>query len=224
MRRRWPIVWLALALTALCGAPAAQAASLKFKQCGDVAFTCARLSVPLDRAGVVPGRVSLLVKRRETIAKRRRGVLVVLAGGPGQSATEALGGESSRGVAAALDSRDVIVYDQRGTGRSGLLRCPSLERAGVFDFARPAAECARKLGPRRGFYTSKDTADDLEAIRKALGVEKLSLFGVSYGTRTAQAYALRYPTLPRCAASCPTSAAGGSSRRARAARDPDPRP
>ena len=100
---------LLVAVAALGSAPAAQAAPLEFRRCGDIAFTCARLSVPLDRAGVVPGRISLLLKRRETIAKRRRGVLLVLAGGPGQSATEALEGESSGGVGAALDHRDVIV-------------------------------------------------------------------------------------------------------------------
>ena len=90
-------------------------------------------------------------------------------------------------------SNDIVVFDQRGSGGSGLLRCPELERANILRAGRQAARCATKLGPRRAFYTSRDSADDLEAIRRALGAPKLSLYGVSYGTRTVAAYALRYP-------------------------------
>ena len=73
-------------------------AALRFKRCGGYGFKCARLSVPLDRAGALPGRVSLLVKR---FAARRHGgatqpPLFVLAGGPGQSATDAFGGRRAR--------------------------------------------------------------------------------------------------------------------------------
>ena len=85
------------------------------------------------------------------------------------------------------------MFDQRGSGGSGLLRCPELEKANILRAAGPAARCAAKLGPRRDFYASRDTADDLESIRRQLGAAKLSLYGVSYGTRTAAAYALRYP-------------------------------
>jgi pimeloyl-ACP methyl ester carboxylesterase len=86
-----------------------------------------------------------------------------------------------------------VVFDQRGTGRSGLLRCRALEHANILRAGAAAAACAATLGPRRAFYTSRDTADDLEAIRAQLGVPALSLYGVSYGTRTALTYAQRYP-------------------------------
>ena len=191
MRRR-PLV-LALLGAAALPAPARAAETLAFEPCGGYGYSCARLPVPVDRSGGVPGAISLLVKRREAIGTRR-GVMVVLAGGPGQSATAALAGEGARFLAPVLDRRDLIVLDQRGTGRSGLLRCPTLERAGVERPAEAAAACARRLGARRAFYTSRDAADDLEALRTSLGVDRLSLFGVSYGTRTAQAYALRYPS------------------------------
>jgi hypothetical protein len=92
--RRVAVAFLLLA-AGLSLAPSADAA-LRFKRCGPYGFTCARLSVPLDRSGAVPGRVSLFVKR---IRARGRGgatrpPLLVLAGGPGQSATEAFGPES----------------------------------------------------------------------------------------------------------------------------------
>jgi pimeloyl-ACP methyl ester carboxylesterase len=58
----------------------------------------------------------------------------------------------------------------------------------------PAVQaCANRLGARRAFYTSRDTADDLEAVRQSLGLDKISLYGVSYGTFTALTYARRYP-------------------------------
>ena len=49
------------------------------------------------------------------------------------------------------------------------------------------------MGPRRAFYTSRDTADDIDALREQLGAEQVALYGTSYGTKVALAYSLRYP-------------------------------
>jgi pimeloyl-ACP methyl ester carboxylesterase len=181
--------------TCLALAPSADAA-LRFKRCGPYGFTCARLSVPLDRSGAVPGRVSLLVKR---IRARRPGgatrpPLLVLAGGPGQSATEAFGPDSLGVLFPAYRNRDLVIYDQRGSGRSGLLRCPRLERANLLRAGSAAGACARQLGARRAFYTSRDSADDIDSIRQQLGAEQVALYGTSYGTKLALGYALRYPS------------------------------
>ena len=153
------------------------------------------MSVPLDRTGAVPGRVSLLVER---VRARRRGSrerppLFVLAGGPGQSATESFGGDALGVLYPAYGRRDLIVFDQRGTGRSGLLRCRRLERSNLLRAGAAAAACARSLGARRAFYTSRDSADDIEAIRRRIGAERIALFGTSYGTKLALGYAQRYP-------------------------------
>ena len=127
-------------------APPADAA-LRFKRCGGYGFACARMNVPLDRTGAVPGRVSLLVKR---VRARRQGStrppLFVLAGGPGQSATQSFGGDALGVLYPAYGGRDLIVYDQRGTGRSGLLRCRGLERSNLLRAGRAAGACARSLG------------------------------------------------------------------------------
>jgi len=170
-------------------------AALRFRRCGGYGFACARLSVLVDRTGAVPGRVSLLVKR---VRARRRGgatrpPLFVLAGGPGQSATESFGGDALGVLYPAYASRDLIVFDQRGTGRSGLLRCRRLERSNLLRAGPAAAACARSLGARRAFYTSRDSADDIEAIRAQIGAERIAVFGTSYGTKVALGYAQRYP-------------------------------
>ena len=122
---------------------------------------------------------------------------MLLAGGPGQPSTFAYndGSDDPYGEFGALSPRnDIVAFDGRGTGRSGLLRCPELERANLVDAGPAAAACARRLGPRRAFYRTSDSVDDMEAVRVALGVDKLTLVGVSYGTFLAQAYAARYPT------------------------------
>jgi pimeloyl-ACP methyl ester carboxylesterase len=177
---------------ALLSAPASEAA-LKFKRCGDFGFGCARLSVPLDRSGAVPGRVSLLVKRLRARRRPRLGATFVLAGGPGQSATDAFDGDALGQLSAANRRRDLIVSDQRGTGRSGLLRCRGLERSNLLRPGPAAAGCANRLGPRRAFYSTSDSVEDIQAIRRRLGVAKIALFGTSYGTKVALAYAVRYP-------------------------------
>jgi len=193
--RRLPIIAAAaLTLALAAGVPTPAEAALRFKRCGSAGFQCARLSVALDRTGQVRGRVSLLVKRLPAQRRATRPPLVALAGGPGQSATAVFTPDSLGLFDKALNRRDLIVVDQRGSGRSGLLRCPRLERTNILRAAGAAADCAKRLGPRRAFYTSRDTADDLDAVRRELGARKLALFGVSYGTRTATAYGLRHPS------------------------------
>src|SRR4051812_3290495 len=158
----------------LATAPTAEA-KLNLKRCGgSKLFECGRMTVPLDRTGTVPGRVSLFVMR---VSARRRGgatrpPVVVLAGGPGQSASSAfaftVNGQLFEELNPLYRNRDLVIYDQRGTGRSGLLRCHRLEHSNLLDAGDAAADCAQRLGPRRAFYTSRDSADDIDALRAAL--------------------------------------------------------
>src|SRR5207248_1352800 len=90
-----------------------------------------------------------------------------------------------------------VAFDNRGTGQSGLIDCPPLQKTITGDVdveARLAAECANTIGPQRIFYSTRDHADDTDAVRAALGVDKIGLYGVSYGTKLSLAYALGYPT------------------------------
>jgi pimeloyl-ACP methyl ester carboxylesterase len=183
---------VAAAAAALALAAPAEA-GLRFERCGPFGFQCARLTVPLDRAGAVPGRVSLFVKRVRARVRPARGALFVLAGGPGQSATASFGGDALSVLHPAYRRRDLIILDQRGTGRSGLLRCRPLERANLLQAGAAAGRCAARLGARRAFYTSRDSVEDIEAVRLALGYERIALFGTSYGTKVALGYALGHP-------------------------------
>ena len=180
-----------LALTLLPAPPAG--AALRFKRCDAFLLQCARLGVPLDRSGATPGRVSLFVTRLRARQRPRRGAIFALAGGPGQSATDTFGGDGLGLLAPAFRRRDLIVFDQRGTGRSGPLRCRALERSNLFDAGRAAGACARRLGARRHHYTSRASVEDLEAIRRELGVGRITLYGTSYGVKVALGYALTYP-------------------------------
>jgi pimeloyl-ACP methyl ester carboxylesterase len=189
-RSRVPHV-VAIALIAIACVPASAGAQVEF--CGAAARACTRLAVPLDHAGRTAGEVVLEVERRSAKAGDEPPIFV-LAGGPGQSATRALPADVIRQIfGPVLRRRDVVVFDQRGTGDSGALSCPSLQRAIPLVPGQAAAQCATLLGPALPFYTTDDSVADIEAVRSALGYERIALFAVSYGTTVAQQYAQAYP-------------------------------
>src|SRR5206468_7960634 len=70
--------------------------------------------------------------------------------------------------------------------------CPQIDDSAVWSTAAVVA-CARHLGPAAGHYGSHDTADDIEAVRHLLGIPRLVVYGVSYGTKTATEYAELHP-------------------------------
>ncbi len=164
------------------------------RPCPDVAeATCSTLRVPLDRSGAERGTLDL----RVAVAGRRGApVLLVLSGGPGEPGLPFLT-RARTWLGPAVDRVRLVGIDQRGTGRDAL-QCPALQKAmGASDLTPPPAAavrgCARALGDRRGFYTTADTVEDLEALRIALRAKRLTLDGISYGTYVAQRYALAHP-------------------------------
>src|SRR4051812_35342618 len=178
------------ALVVLLALPSAASAALDFGSCVDFRDArCASVTVPLDRAGVDPGTIDLRVGRA---GKTTAPTLMYLSGGPGGAGlSEMLSVVSSL---PELQSRfRLIGYDQRGTGRSGLLRCPKLEKDPHLRSTSAGEDCANRLGVARKHYTTADSVEDMEAIRAQLGVDKLTLFGISYGTELAIQYARTYP-------------------------------
>src|SRR3954447_25122381 len=176
-------------------APSMAAAKLRWRPCPSaLGFQCASFPVPLDRSGGgTPGAIPLHVAREDRTVKGGR-VLLSLAGGPGQGSI-ALAPFIAQSMAPALVHHRFVVLDQRGTGLSGVLRCSRLQRTRLLNpfTATLAGQCADDLGPKRDFYASADSVDDIEAFRKELGVDKIALQGTSYGTYVAAQYARTYP-------------------------------
>jgi pimeloyl-ACP methyl ester carboxylesterase len=174
--------------------PATAAAKLTWRACADqLGFQCATLRVPLDRTGQTPGTIGLKVAREDRKVTGGK-ILISLSGGPGQGAV-AVAPFVEQAMAPALVHHKLVVLDQRGTGDSGVLRCPHLQRSRLLNpfTANLAAQCAGEIGPTRDFYTTADTVADLDDLRQALGVDKLALQGTSYGTFVAQQYARIHP-------------------------------
>jgi pimeloyl-ACP methyl ester carboxylesterase len=181
---------LCVAALALFVFPSAASARLRWKGCGDVEAACTRVAVPLDRTGAVAGSVRLRVARFST--PRGKPTLLYLSGGPGGAGVREFAGVAFELGGLEHDYR-LVSFDQRGTGSSGLIRCAALERDPRVRSTRAGEACALKLGARRGLYGTRDSVEDIEALRRALRVEKLTLFGISYGTKLALAYARAHP-------------------------------
>ena len=134
----------------------------------------------------------------------------MLAGGPGQAATESYP-QVAPAFGEVLKKRNVILVDQRGTGASNPLMCeepddaadaaiaalPAADKAAkAREFAAHCRDVLSKKADLR-FYTTTDAVRDLESVRRAIGAPSINLVGVSYGTRVAQQYAMRHPATTR---------------------------
>ena len=159
-------------------------------------FTCSTLVVPLDHAGQAPGTLKLAVGVAGA-GRAPRGDLLFLTGGPGQPGVPLLT-RIQTSLRTVLAGYRLVMFDQRGTG-GGALECPALQKAaGASDLTvvAPAtvSACARRIGPERRYYTTSETVADIDNLRAALGVSRLTLDGVSYGTYVAERYALAHPS------------------------------
>jgi pimeloyl-ACP methyl ester carboxylesterase len=164
-----------LILCAAAAAPAAAASCPYQARCGSI-------TVPLDHTGATPGTLPLGYSILPATGPRT-GTIFFLSGGPGESAV-VYTSLVRKELAPLRASHDVVMIDQRGTGRSGAVDCGS---------ARSVQACARRLGPKRPFLTTVETAKDLEDLRVALGLPAVTPLGVSYGTKVANEYARRFP-------------------------------
>ncbi len=189
-----------------CGGASTQKALLRLQPCADARLTdalCGTLTVAED-PDIPAGRqldLKLIVLRAlevgETVGASKAAPLFYLAGGPGAAATGYVGQWNASPL---RRQRDLVFVDQRGTGGSNPLHCPLLGLQAALDFALftrlpEATACAERLAESADLrrYTTRYAADDLDAVRAALGYARIDLLGVSYGTYTAQVYLQRYP-------------------------------
>ena len=157
---------------------------------------CGTLRVPEDRARPAGRQIDLRVAVIPALAREPApDPLFLLAGGPGQAATEALG--PLLGAFERLHrTRDLVLVDQRGTGSSHALRCdlnspsaPLAERlAGDAMRAEKFRKCLAAFDADPRFYTTSIAMQDLDEVRAALGADQIDLWGGSYGTRAALIY------------------------------------
>lgn len=156
---------------------------------------CGTVTVPLDRENPSAGAIDVayaLVPRTDA-SRPALGTVVPNPGGPGQS-TIASAGLYTGALAPLRKRRDLLLIDPRGTGQSGALSCPSLAAHDplTLDQAGIGTLCGADLGAHAGLYGSAAVADDIDAVRAALNVDKLDLWGDSYGTFLMPVYAARH--------------------------------
>src|SRR4051794_29731276 len=143
---------------------------------------CGTVTVPIDRSGKTPGNERLFYEWLPA-RKKSKSTIAVFPGGPGE-ATSILGFDIAHVVGKTLADHDLLLLDQRGTGRSQYIDCDKELAAGETEFligndprlvGKGVQRCAKKLGAKRSFFTTADTVADLEDVRQALGIHKFVL-------------------------------------------------
>jgi pimeloyl-ACP methyl ester carboxylesterase len=195
----------ALLFVALPAIPAPAAGALVLHDCrlehpaglSSVAARCGRLAVPED-PGAPAGRSLSLAVAVVPALDRAHALepLFIVAGGPGQAASGFYAGYAAA-FGRILRRHDLVLVDQRGTGDSGRLDCPMPPDMEVSTppserLQALSAACRAALPGRPRYYTTSVAVRDLDAVRAALGAPRISLYGVSYGTRVVEHYVRRH--------------------------------
>jgi pimeloyl-ACP methyl ester carboxylesterase len=172
---------------------------------------CGCMAVPEDRSQPDGNQVKIqFAIFKSTSSNPEPDPIVYLAGGPGEHALEAVSLTFDQRFAPLTANRDLIVFDQRGTGYSEpALNCPELIELSyevldqdlgneeVLELENEATRaCYERLIEQNinlSLYNSVESAADLNDLRLALGYEEWNLFGVSYGTRLALTAMRDYP-------------------------------
>lgn len=201
---------VALLMLGVACAMSAEVPAIALEECrlsggagsGSVAARCGTLEVPEDRAAPKGRKLGLHVAVIPALrTSAEPDALFILSGGPGQAASDfylAMAPAFSR----IRRDRDIVVVDQRGTGRSDKLDCPLPDDADFTEVDAAlvktlAKQCIDALAGDPRLYTTSLAVRDLEEVRAALGYSQVNLYGVSYGTRVAQHYLRRYPNRVR---------------------------
>ena len=158
---------------------------------------CGSVVVPLDRTGATPGTISIAFEYypRSDATRPSLPTIVAHEGGPGYSTTD------SRDLYLDLyrpmmDRRALLLVDERGTGLSGALYCPEAESYDG-NWVQNAEACADRLGRTADLYTTAAAVEDMVAVLTKLGIDTIDLYGDSYGSFFAQAFAVRHPEFVR---------------------------
>lgn len=219
MQRSWLVSCLVICCLAIllagCSPTSEKQASPNFDRLsacprpGQVALTsiyaeslCGNIPVYEDRAAASGRKINLNVMVIPATGERREpDPIFFLAGGPGQAATE-VGPMLFGRLDNLVKHRDIVLVDQRGTGKSNSLACdmgddPFANATSPLDKVESVQmdklkTCLGKLDANPALYTTPIAMDDLDEVRRTLGYEKINLYGISYGTRAALVYLRRH--------------------------------
>ena len=184
------------------------AGTLDWQPCGRL--ECATLTVPLDYADPSKGTIELNMKRHLASGTNRVGSLLVNPGGPGVPGTSLVDQATLAFSENLLDRFDIVGWDPRGTGASSPVDCVDdldplfsldpipdtpAEKQSLIDASKQFDDaCETRSGRILPYISTQDTAKDMDEIRKALGEDKISYFGFSYGSQLGAMYATLFPT------------------------------
>ncbi|MEO8059041.1 MAG: alpha/beta hydrolase [Burkholderiales bacterium] len=213
MREVRLVGWLAGAALCLLAGQAAHAQPLTECRVAGLRHSvqCGVLQRALDPARPDGPKIDIHYVVAPALARRKLpDPVFLLAGGPGQSAIT-LAPNMLALFARLNNRRDIVFVDQRGTGQSAPLECADPQRESLAEQADPdrpfkrLMECKAALlklpyikePADLGFFTTPLAMQDLDAVRRALGAERINLVGASYGTRAALDYARQFPQTVR---------------------------
>jgi pimeloyl-ACP methyl ester carboxylesterase len=200
------LVLAAIAALLLFSLAPAQASDLKPCRLRGVEHEalCGAVRRPLDPARPQGTQIDVHFAVLPALARNKRpDPVFFFAGGPGQSAIE-IAAQVGSMLGRFTNRRDIVLIDQRGVGKSAPLVCdaddPARPLAEQFDLERQRAQQARCFDKLKAlpygdlrFFTTAIAMADAEAVRVALGAEKINLVGGSYGTRAALEYQRQFP-------------------------------
>jgi pimeloyl-ACP methyl ester carboxylesterase len=154
---------------------------------------CGEVERALDPSGKVPGRIQIGFEfyPHKDASRPAEGAILVQEGGPGYSSTGTREGYL-RLFQGLRNSRDVLIIDKRGTGRSGPIDCRPLQDDSDLTQASVAA-CFKQLGERASLYSTALAVDDIAAVLDAFNIDRVDFYGDSYGSYVGQVFAVRHP-------------------------------
>jgi pimeloyl-ACP methyl ester carboxylesterase len=197
---------LLLAVATSCGgAGSSGRTAVELRPCSSqTTRLCGTYEVSEDPSRPEGRRLRLHVEVLPALAPERRDAtraLFLIAGGPGSAASELETLASS--FYDYWQEHDIVLVDQRGTGKSNRVTCPAAARLGAgVPAARVTAawrKCLRAADADPRFYTTAVAMDDLDEVRGALGYERIDLWGGSYGATAVQVYLQRHGARVRSA-------------------------
>jgi pimeloyl-ACP methyl ester carboxylesterase len=173
---------------------------------GALQALCGTVDVYENRASRSGRKIALNVMILPTVSNTPAADAIFgFAGGPGQAATTAIPLASF--IAPLRQERDVVLIDQRGTGKSNPLRCPFDPKDVRRVLERPEAieqlsSCRAELEKVADLtqYNTANSSDDADEVRAALGYDRVNVVGGSYGSLAALDYLRRHEAHVRAVA------------------------